>query len=232
MRTYRMGALAGVAAVGFLAGAIAVGLADEKADFRGDFAVNKADLSDTGENTYFILKPGYRLTYQDGKDTLTITVLDETKVVDGVKTRVVEERETEDGQLAEVSRNFFAIDKKTSDVYYFGEEVDMYKGGKVVGHGGSWLSGVDGAKFGLMMPGAPKVGDKFYQELAPKVAMDRCEIISLDEQMKTPAGDFKNVMCAKDSSALEAGSEKKWYAPGVGLLKDGGFVLAKVEGGK
>ena len=200
--------------------------------FRSDFQVDKADLADSGENPYFLLKPGYRLILQDGKDTLTVTVLSDTKVVDGVRTRVVEERETQGGRLAEVSRNYFAIDRKTKDVYYFGEDVDMYRDGKVTGHGGSWLSGQDGAKFGLMMPGAPRVGDKFYQERAPKVAMDRCKIVSLTEAMRTPAGEFKNVLCVQDSSALESGLEKKWYAPGVGLLKDADFTLAKIERGE
>jgi hypothetical protein len=197
--------------------------------FASEFAVDKRGLTDAGENPYFILKPGHRLSYRGGRESLIITVLDETKVVDGVKTRVVEERETKGGQLAEVSRNYFAIDPATKDVYYFGEEVDIYKDGKVVAHEGAWQSGKDGAKFGLMMPGRPKVGDRFYQELAPKVAMDRCEIVSLTETLKTPAGQFKDVLLVKDSSALEGGAEKKWYAAGVGLLKDGDLELVEVQ---
>jgi hypothetical protein len=42
---------------------------------------------------------------------LVITVLNETKVVDGIETRVVEERESEDGELVEISRNYFAVCK-------------------------------------------------------------------------------------------------------------------------
>jgi hypothetical protein len=201
-----------------------------KGTFRDTFAVDKANLADTGKNTYFILQPGYRLIYEDGKDTLTITVLDETKTVDGVKTRVVEERETKNGKLEEVSRNYFAIDKVAGDIYYFGEDVDMYdKSGKVTGHGGSWLAGVNGARFGLMMPGEPKVGDKYYQEVAPGTALDRAEVVSVTENFKAPAGEFKNCLRTRESSGLESGSEDKLYAPGVGLVKDADFVLTKVE---
>ena len=157
-------------------------------------------------------------------------MLDETKTVDGVKTRVVEERETKNGRLEEVSRNYFAIDKVAGDVYYFGEDVDMYdKSGKVTGHGGSWLAGVNGARFGLMMPGAPKVGDKYYQEVAPGTALDRAEVVSVTENFKAPAGEFKNCLRTRESSGLESGSEDKWYAPDVGLVKDADFVLTKVE---
>jgi hypothetical protein len=202
-----------------------------KQDWRRTFPVDKATLSDTGRNTYLILEPGYRLFYQHGQDTLTVTVLDE-KVVDGVKTRVVEERETNEGQLTEVSRNYFAVDRVTGDIYYFGEDVDTYRNGKVTGHEGAWLAGVNGARFGLMMPGRPVVADRYFQELAPKVAMDRAEIVSLSEEVNVPAGTFKNCLRTHESSALEAGAEDKWYAPGVGLVKDADFVLVRIEKGK
>ena len=214
-------------AVVFIKGPKAAALA---ATFRDTFPVDKAGLLDKGRSTYFILEPGYRLVFEDGKDTLTITVLDETKTVDGVKTRIVEERETQGGRLAEVSRNYFAIDKTTGDVYYFGEDVDDYdKDGKVAGHGGVWLAGVNGAKFGLLMPGKPKVGDKYYQEMAPNVAMDRAEVVSVTEEVKVPARTFRNCLRTRESSALESGAEDKLYAPDVGLLKDGGFLLVRVQ---
>jgi len=193
------------------------------------FSVNKAELTDIGKSRYFPLWPGYRMLLQHGKDTLTISVLDETKIVDGVKTRVVEERETKDGKLIEVSRNYFAISRLTGDVYYFGEDVDIYKNGKIVSHEGAWLAGVNGAKFGLMMPGLPAVGDKYYQEVAPKVAMDRAEIISCSENFTTPEKAFEKCLRVRETSALESGSNDKIYAPGVGLIKDGEMLLVALN---
>jgi uncharacterized membrane protein YkoI len=202
------------------------------AGWKDGFAVDKNDLARTGRNPYFILEPGYRLHVSSGKDTLVVSVLEETEVVDGVTTRVVEERETENGKLAEVSRNFFALDPATRDVYYFGEDVDEYKDGKIVGHEGAWRAGVNGAKFGLMMPGKPKVVDKYYQEIAPKVAMDRAEVVGLADTLETPAGSFKDCLRVKETSAIEKGSSIKVYAPGVGLIKDDEFVLTKAEQGE
>ena len=199
--------------------------------WRDAYTVKRANLVDRGSSTYFILEPGYRLRLEDGKDSLTVTVLDETQVVDQVKTRIVEERETKDGQLVEVSRNFFAIDKTTMDVYYFGEVVDIYKNGQVSSHEGQWLSGENGAKFGLMIPGKAKVGDKYYQENAPGVARDRAEIISTTEEFKVPAGSFKNCLHTRESSGIESGVEDKGYAPSVGLIKDANFTLVNVERG-
>jgi hypothetical protein len=206
--------------------------ADNKETLQGPrnvFDVNKADLTDSGRNTYFVLEPGHKLYYEHGKDTLEITVLDETKAVDGVTTRIIEERETSKGQLAEVSRNYYAIDKKSNAVYYFGEDVNIYKDGKIANHEGSWLTGIKGAKFGLMIPAQPMVGDKFYQEMAPGVAMDCSEILSITEKVKTPAGIYENCLHTRDSSDLESGTSEKWYAPGIGLIKDDEFLLVKVE---
>jgi len=163
-------------------------------------------------------------------DTLIITVLDETKTVDGVKCRIVEERETKGGKLAEVSRNYFALDPAIGDVYYFGEDVDMYnKEGKVTSHEGGWLSGVNGARFGMLLPGKPRVGDRYQQEMAPKVALDRAEVVSITEKVQVPAGAFTHCLKTRESSGLESGVEEKLYAPGVGLLKDGAFKLARIE---
>jgi len=198
----------------------------EPGQFKDTFKVNPTHFASTGKNPYFILEPGYVLKFKGSKGAeLTITVLDETKTVNGVETRVVEERETKGGQLAEVSLNWFAISKVTGNVYYFGEDSRAYKNDKVVSQEGSWEAGKDDAKFGVMMYGKPKVGQKYYQEIAPKVAMDRAENVSLSETMEVPAGKFENCLKVEESSGLESGKGYKYYAPGVGLLKDEDFVL-------
>ena len=199
-----------------------------KDDWQKDFPVDKKNLGVKGNNPYFNLSPGYVLSYAHGKDTDTLTVLNETKMIDGVETRPVEDRETKNGNVTEVTRDYYAIDSKTNDVYYFGEEVDVYKNGKVVSHEGTWLSGVNGAKFGLMMPAAPKVGQKFYQEQAPKVGMDRIEILSTTEKVTVSAGTFENCVHVRETSPIEKGlKDEKWYAPGVGQVRDAEMPLVK-----
>jgi hypothetical protein len=202
----------------------------QSVDFQHTFKVDKSKLSNLGEGDYFILQPGYKLHYQDGKDTLTITVLAETKRVDGVECRIVEEHETKGGRLAEISRNYMAIDRITGDVYYFGEDVNMYgSDGKVISHEGSWLSGTNGARFGMLLPGKPLVGARYQQEIAPKVALDRAEVVSISETVRVPVGTFTHCLKTRESSGLESGVEEKLYAPKVGLLKDGGFKLNRIE---
>jgi hypothetical protein len=193
-----------------------------------EFGIEKCKLLTSGRNEYFILEPGHQLVLEGDGSKLQITVLDETRTVDGVVTRVVEEREWKKGKLYEVARNYFAICEQTKDVFYFGEDVNFYKDDKVVKTDGSWIAGKNGAKAGLMMPGSPKLNMKYYQEVAPGVAMDRAEIVSLTETCKTPAGTFSRCMKVKEGSALEFGTtEYKYHAPGIGLVRDEDMKLIK-----
>ncbi len=192
-----------------------------------DFSAERTELSSTGRNPYFSLEPGYTLRLADATDTLIIRVLNITRVIDGVETRIVEERESSRGTLVEVSRNFYAISRRTNSVYYFGEEVDIYANGKITSHDGAWLAGVKGARFGLMMPGLPLIGGKYYQELAPGVAMDRAEVVATSETLRVPAGKVSNVLRTIESSTLESSKEPKLYGRDVGLLQEGSLKLVK-----
>jgi len=193
-----------------------------------EFGISKCNLLTTGRNPYFLLEPGYQLVLEGGDTRLQITVLDKTKTVDGVQTRVVEEKEWKNGKLAEIAMNYFAMCEQTKDVFYFGEDVDYYENDKVVKHDGTWLAGTKGNRAGLMMPGTPKPKMKYYQEIAPGVAMDRAEIVSLDETCKTPAGTFSKCMKVKEGSAIDImAKEYKYHAPGIGLVRDEDLRLIK-----
>lgn len=211
--------------------ACVLGLTAQTTDNRtwiSDFRLEPDELTSIGRNPYFILEPGYVLVLEAGNERLTITVLNETKKIDNVETRIVEERETKNDRPVEISRNYFAISKRTNNVYYFGEDVDMYKAGKVISHEGAWIAGVNGARFGLAIPGAPALKARYYQELAPGVAMDRAEIVSLNETLTTPAGVFKQVLKVVETTPLERGAaEAKYYAAGAGLLQDGSLKLVR-----
>jgi hypothetical protein len=202
--------------------------------FTDSFMIERCQFSSSGANPYFVLKPGHQLTLE-GKEKrkqirLIITVLDETQLVGDVRTRVVEERETADGELREVSRNFFAICAPTDTVFYFGENVDIYERGAIVSHEGSWRAAPNGARPGVIMPGLNLAGARYFQEVAPGVALDRAETLSTTETVETPAGRFTNVLKVKETSALERRAKGlKFYAPGVGLIRDDTLQLVAVS---
>src|SRR5687767_9549895 len=81
--------------------------------FTSSFMLETCKFKTKGDNPFFPLRPGWRVTLESDEGVAMITVLHETEVVDGVKTRVVEELEFErDGDElvpVERSRNFFAL---------------------------------------------------------------------------------------------------------------------------
>ena len=199
--------------------------------FTQSFMQDSCSFETTGRNPYFILEPGYQLVLEgmEGKDKikLVITVLNETKKIGNIETRIVEENESANGNTVEISRNYFAFCKQSNSVFYFGEEVDMYKNDKIINHEGAWAAEGNN-KAGVLMPGIILLGSRFYNEIAPGVAMDRVEIISVTETLQTPAGIFINCLKTEETSPLEPkAKEYKVFAPGIGLIKDGGLLLTK-----
>lgn len=192
----------------------------------------------TGSNAYFPLWPGYSLTLEgeeedDEGELVEIrsinTVLTDTERVDGVLTRVYEEVEFEDGELVEIARNFFAQCRETGDIWYFGEDVDDYEDGMIVGHSGEWRAGVNGALAGIVMPGTPMVGARYYEEFAPGVALDRGEIVAVDEEVTLGIGTFTGVLQIEDSSDFDPeNTGEKLYAPGVGNIVDEALELVEI----
>lgn len=203
--------------------------------FSSDFRLEDCTFISEGKNPYFNLQPQYQLVFegpQSGKDVrVVITVLEDTQAIDlpgigTIETRVLEEREWAAGQLVEISRNYFALCEQTNSVFYFGEEVDIYKDGKVVGHEGAWRAGENGALPGIIMPGIFLLGARYFQEQAPEVAMDRAEHVATGLQVSVPAGTFSNCVEVLETTALNAVSQStKRYCPEVGLVFDDGAQL-------
>ena len=192
-----------------------------------EFDIAGCDLEATGRNEFFILEVGFQLVLAGGSEKVAITVLDETRTITGIETRVVEEREWVNDTLIEVSRNFFAICPATGDVFYFGEEVDDFKDGEIVGHSGAWVAGEGEARAGLIMPGDPAPGMRYYQEIAANVALDRAEVVGIDETLVTPAGTFTSALKTEETSGLKSERDFKTYAPGIGLIQDEALLLVE-----
>lgn len=201
--------------------------------FTDTFDVDRCAWASTGGNPYFSLDPGRQSVLRGEEDgeavELVITVLDQTETVGGVETRVVEARERADGDLTEVSRNYFAVCTPTSSVFYFGEAVDFYEGGQVVNHEGSWRADEGENRPALIMPAQPLLGARYHTELAPGVAMDRAEIVAYPVRAETPAGTFAGCFAQADTTPLEPGlREEKIYCPDVGLVRDVAVELVRM----
>lgn len=146
-------------------------------------------------------------------------LLKQTARIAGVRVAVVEVKEFENGALIERTLDYYA-QRDDGTVWYFGERVDDYESGQIVGHGGQWFAGRGGAKPGLFMPARPTVGLTFEQERAPGVAEDRSTVIAVRLTVRTPAGKFSDCIKTKDFAPIDNKTEFKFYCRGVGLVRE------------
>lgn len=208
--------------------------------FTSEFFIEDCNFMSHGRNHFFSIEPGYKTVFQGEEDgetlDLEITVLDQTKditldiggVSKTITTRVVEEREWEDGELVEVSLNYFAICRETNSIFYFGEDVDDYEDDEIVGHEGAWLAGGEN-KPGVIMPGTFLLGSKYYTEVAPGVAMDQSEHTEMGVTLTTAAGTFDKCVKVRETSGLDPEDLSiKYYCPGVGMVMDDALELTEI----
>ena len=81
--------------------------------------------------------------------------LDFTVNGQAVQTVIVVDSAFESGQLVEVATDYFA-QSDNGDVYYFGEDVDLFTGGVVTSHEGAWRFGVNTTTLGLLFRRRPR----------------------------------------------------------------------------
>jgi len=218
--------------------------ASKHKQFTTDFDLAACSFSSTGGNAFFSLDPvpgPMNPILLEGEEDaelvqVEISVLNLTESVDLsnlglgiVETRVIEEMEWIDSELVEVSRNFFARCTETNDVYYFGEDVKIYEDGEIItgAEAGAWLAGdlaEDGESFnwpGIIMPGTFLLGARYYQEIAPEVALDRAENIEMGLMVETPAATYDYCVKTEETTPLEPSAKDiKVYAYGYGIIVD------------
>lgn len=187
-----------------------------------DLIVDPTDFEYGAQNSYFPLVPGTTFVLEgesDGEDIrVEMYITGQTKEILGVTTTVVREREWEDGELVEDTFDWYANDNE-GNVWYFGEDSKEYDDGNIVSTAGSWESGIDGARPGILMKADPQVGDKYQQEYYEGEAEDMAEVLSLDASVTVEYGSFDDCLQTKEWTPLEPGvEENKFYASGVGLL--------------
>jgi hypothetical protein len=183
------------------------------------------------DNRWFPLRPGTKYVWEgsehrEGKRVahhVVFIVTDLTKMVDGVRTRVVWDRDFADGVLSEGELAFDAQDD-AGNVWSYGEYPEEWEGKKIAGAPSTWFPGLDGAKGGILMLAKPRVGGPSYQQgFAPKISFgDRARVKQVLKRVCVPAGCYRNVVQIEEWTPEEPGARQlKYHAPGVGTIKVG-----------
>jgi hypothetical protein len=182
-------------------------------------------------NQWFPLVPGTRFTWEghatdDGERLerkVVFTVTDLTKVVNGVRTVVVWDRDYTDGELEEVELAFFAQDDDGT-VWHFGEYPEELEDLKVV-KTPTWIAGLHGARAGVQMQALPRLGTPSYAEGWGGTDVnwtDRGKVDQLGQEVCVPLDCYTDVLVIDEFNPEDPGKHQlKFYAPGVGGIRVG-----------
>jgi len=182
------------------------------------------------DNKWFPLRPGTQMIYEgqtieDGETIphrVVSTVTDLTKVIGGVRTVVIWERDYAAGVLEEAELAFVA-QADDGTVWRFGEYPEAYEEGELV-EAPAWIHGIQGAQAGITMKPNSQRGEPSYaQGWGPAVGWtDRARVHWTNQKTCVRAGCYSGVLVTAESSAEEPGAQQlKYYAPGVGLVRVG-----------
>lgn len=134
----------------------------------------------------------------------------------GVECMIVRDRVFLNGELIEDTLDWFAQDKD-GNVWYFGEDSKEIKDGGIVSNTGSWESGIDEAKPGIIMLANPKIGGHYRQEYYKGQAEDMGEVVAINERAEVSYGVFEDCLKTRDWTPLEEKTdEHKYYSPEIG----------------
>ena len=187
--------------------------------------INPASFSPNVTNRLFPLTPGKTLVYtgtKDGKKALDLVVAtSRTRRIDGVRTRVVEDRLYLNNVLSERTSDYYAQDR-CGNVWYFGEDTaELDRHGHVVSTEGSFHAGVDGAQPGVFMQAHPQLGRRFRQEWYQGQAEDVFKVIDRSAPVTVPFGSFRHALRTEETNALEpVVLDNKYYVRGIGEVAE------------
>jgi hypothetical protein len=187
--------------------------------------IDPADFSPHVTNELFPLTPGKILVYtgtKDGKPALDLFAPSHrTRVIAGVRTRVVQDRGYLNNVLAERTSDYYAQDR-CGNVWYFGEDTaELDRHGHVVSTEGTWHAGVDGAQPGVFMQAHPQLGRRFRQEWYQGQAEDVFKVIDRSARVTVPYGSFRHALRTAEWTALEPDVlDNKYYVRGIGEVAE------------
>jgi hypothetical protein len=168
------------------------------AQIADEFNADNFDRSTIIDNEWWPLTPGTQLIYEgftveEGEEIphrIVFTVTDLTKVIGGVNTVVIFDRDYSDNNLVESELAFYAQDND-GNVWHLGQHRETYDEVEFVG-GRAWLvSHLEGAKAGIMMMADPQLGTPDYsQGYAPPPFhwTDRARVYEMGQSTTVPWG--------------------------------------------
>lgn len=181
-----------------------------------------------GANRWLPLKPGTQwvrkgttlIGNREVPHEVVTTVTDVIRRIDGVKTVLVYDHSVGAGQVVQRSLDYFAQDNNGA-VWAMGGSTEQYEAGRYIAVDEAWLGGTDGARAGILMPANPTAATPAWSiAQLPGEDGDAAEFLRMQKQECEPFGCFKDVLVIREGKRKALDNEFKYYAAGVGQIRN------------
>jgi hypothetical protein len=180
----------------------------------------------TSSNRWFPLRPGMQWVRQGTTDVgfrevphqVVSTMTDVIREIDGVRTIAMLDQDTDAGQLAEASIDYFGLDKD-GNVWLLGSYTADYSGGTYTHTADAWLGGSAGGSPGILLPADPGGGTPPWV-----VSLDRDgngtggEVVATGARKCVQFACYEDVVTVREQDIGGGEAEYKYYAPDVGQI--------------
>jgi len=151
------------------------------------------------------------------------TVTDLTKVINGVRSLVIWDRDIGQGGVLQEAELAFNAQDKVGNVWNMAEYPEEYDAGKFVGAPSTWIAGLAGANAGVAMRAWPRVGtSSWIQGFIPAIGFeDQAMVAKQHQRTCVPIVCFGNVLVVDETNLLSPtdGHQLKYHAPMVGIVR-------------
>lgn len=179
-------------------------------------------------NPFHPLKPGTQWVYSGSTEVgsrvvphgIVVTITDVIREIDGVPTVAMFSESTDSGEISQIGMDYMALDKD-GNVWILGGYDEDYEGGEYTNIDTSWLGSGKGQQVGILAPRTAKASTPgWFIGAAPKEAGSIGKVVKAGVKTCVSFGCFAGVRVVQEGEIGAPDNENKYYAPGVGVVKN------------
>ncbi len=179
-------------------------------------------------NPFHPLKPGTQWVYGGSTEVgsrtvphgIVVTITDVIREIDGVPTVAMLGESTDSGEVSQIGMDYMALDKD-GNVWILGGYDEDYEGGEYTNIDTSWLGSADGQIVGILSPlGVTSDTPRWFIGQAPEEKGSVGEPVRVGVRECVSFGCFDDVLVVQEGNVGAPDNENKYYAPGVGVIKN------------
>ena len=179
-------------------------------------------------NPFHPLKPGTQWVYSGSTEVgsrtvphgIIVTITDVIREINGVPTVAMLGESTDSGEISQTGMDYMALDKD-GNVWILGGYDEDFEGGEYTNIDVSWLGAGEGQLVGILSPrDVTLTTPGWFIGAAPEEAGSIGQPVQVGVKACVSFGCFEDVRVVREGNIGAPDNENKYYAPGVGVIKN------------